>query len=103
MPASACCRSSGGAAPDTASAPLGVRWPDGGWSSHFEFTDDRGRRIRCAFLSRPPRVRAPLLDTLFAQPEPARLVAVDAESLILMKQTQRAKDYAVIAELARLL
>ena len=31
------------------------------------------------------------------------LIAVDPESLILMKQTQRAKDYPVIGELARLL
>ncbi|MPZ21482.1 MAG: hypothetical protein GEV06_26870 [Luteitalea sp.] len=37
-------------------APLDVRWLAGGWSSHFEFRDTRGRRIRCDFLSRPPRV-----------------------------------------------
>jgi hypothetical protein len=35
--------------------------------------------------------------------QPTRLLAVDIESLILMKRTQRAKDYAVIGELAALL
>jgi hypothetical protein len=85
-------------------APLDVRWLAGGWSSHFEFSDDRHRRVRCDFLSRPPRVPPAVLNALFTQTDPAkRLSAIDVESLILMKQTQRAKDYAVIAELARLL
>jgi hypothetical protein len=85
-------------------APLDVRWLAGGWSSHFEFFDDAHRRVRCDFVSRPPRVPRSSLEALF---DPGRqmstLVAVEPESLILMKQTQRAKDYPVIAELARLL
>src|SRR5262245_1553953 len=37
-------------------APLDVRWLSGGWSSHFEFEDQRGRRVRCDFFTRPPRL-----------------------------------------------
>lgn len=85
-------------------APLEPRWLAGGWSSHFEFKDGRGRRIRCDFFSRPPRVPLPTLEKLFAEAEISKALAViDIVSLILMKQTQRAKDYPVIGELARLL
>lgn len=78
-------------------APLDPRWLAGGWSSHFELEDERGRRVRCDFFSRPPRVSAEEVDRLFAAPEPV----VGIEPLIAMKQTQRAKDYAVVGELAR--
>jgi len=54
-------------------------------------------------VSRPPRVRPASLAALFNRISGSRLVAVDPETLILMKQTQRAKDYAVIGELAALL
>jgi len=84
-------------------APLDVRWLKGGWSSHFEFFDERRRRVRCDFVSRPPRVSPASLAALFERARGETLVAVDPESLILMKQTQRAKDYAVIGELALLL
>jgi hypothetical protein len=80
-------------------APLDPRWLAGGWSSHFEFADEKDRRIRCDFFSRPPRVRRDAIDRLFESAGDPLLV-VDLESLIRMKQTQRAKDYAVIAELA---
>ena len=85
-------------------APLDPRWLAGGWSSHFEFFDGQKRRIRCDFVSRPPRVPADELDEMFrtARGE-ARLRVVDPERLILLKQTQRAKDYPVIGEIARLL
>ena len=85
-------------------APLDPRWLAGGWSSHFEFFDARRRRIRCDFFSRPPRLSTERLDALFTAPEPNhQLPVVDVESLIRMKRTQRAKDYPVIGELARLL
>lgn len=85
-------------------APLDIRWLAGGWSSHFEFVDDHRRRVRCDFLSRPPRVPAAALNALFTGPAAsARLLVLDVESLILMKLTQRAKDYAVVGELASLL
>lgn len=82
-------------------APLDVRWLAGGWSSHFEFADARARRVRCDFVSRPPRVPPAALEQLFA-PATTRAArhVVDIPTLIALKQTQRAKDYAVIAELA---
>lgn len=83
------------------SAPLDVRWLAGGWSSHFELFDAQRRRIRCDFFSRPPRVRPDEIAALFAAPSPSPLLVVGLEPLIRMKQTQRAKDYPVIAELAR--
>ena len=80
-------------------APLDSRWLAGGWSSHFEFVDDKRRRVRCDFFSRPPRIPPEASDRLFASASGPMLV-VDLESLIRMKRTQRAKDYAVIGELA---
>ncbi|MEP7009423.1 MAG: hypothetical protein ABJC13_03795 [Acidobacteriota bacterium] len=85
-------------------APLDVRWLAGGWSSHFEMSDPQARRVRCDFFSRPPRIRPDEVAALFSpeeMPEPFRVVGL--EPLIRMKQTQRAKDYPVIGELARLL
>jgi len=85
-------------------APIDVRWLAGGWSSHFEFRDEKGRRIRCDFLSRPPRVAIDSIRRLLrTPPEPGKPSVIDVESLIRMKRTQRAKDYPVIGELARLL
>lgn len=84
------------------SAPLDTRWLAGGWSSHFEFFDPRQRRIRCDFVSRPPRVSSEALTRMFLGAAPAEtLLVVDRDSLIRLKQTARAKDYAVIGELAR--
>jgi hypothetical protein len=80
-------------------APLDPGWLAGGWSSHFELADERGRRVRCDFFSRPPRVGAEVVEALLADENAAPVV--DVETLIRMKQTQRAKDYAVIGELAR--
>jgi len=86
------------------SAPLDLRWLSGGWSSHFEFADPEERRIRCDFLTRPPRVSPKEVEELFRVRESAdTLKVVGIEPLIRMKQTQRAKDYPVIGELARLL
>jgi hypothetical protein len=83
------------------SAHLDVGWLQGGWSSHFEFADDAGRRVRCDFVSRPPRVPREEVDALFAQPPTGDVLVVDREALIRLKQTARAKDYAIIGELAR--
>ncbi len=85
-------------------APLEPRWLRGGWSSHFELFDEEERRLRCDFFSRPPRLHATDLEMLFTGPlPPGALPVVDVDSLIRMKQTQRAKDYPIIGELARLL
>jgi hypothetical protein len=83
-------------------APLDVRWLAAGWSSHFEFFDPKGRRIRCDFVTRPPRVPLEEVARLFTATVAPTLV-VPIEPLIRMKQTQRAKDYPVIGELARML
>lgn len=86
------------------SPPLDVRWLAGGWSSHFEFIDERGRRVRCDFVSRPPRIHPDTLSGFFESAgAPDDLLVVDPESLVLMKQTQLARDYPIIGELARLL
>ena len=82
-------------------APLDVRWLGGGWSSHFEYADGRARRIRCDFVSRPPRISPPAIEALFQKVASDDLLVVDRESLIRLKRTGRAKDYAVIGELAR--
>jgi hypothetical protein len=41
-------------------APLDTRWLSAGWSSHFEFADELGRRISTrrdsAAISEPPRL-----------------------------------------------
>ena len=85
-------------------APLDVRWLAGGWSSHFELVDAERRRIRCDFLSRPPRVRPAEIEAFFdLRASGGKMLVVGIEPLIRMKQTQRAKDYPVIGELARLL
>ncbi|MBI3401175.1 MAG: hypothetical protein HY048_07115 [Acidobacteria bacterium] len=83
-------------------APLDVRWLRGGWSSHFEYLDERKRRIRCDFVSKPPRVSSDAIAALFQHSAtPSDFPVVDRETLIRLKQTGRAKDYAVIGELAR--
>lgn len=84
-------------------APLDVEWLRGGWSSHFEFTDPRGLRIRCDFVSRPARVPWSAVQVLFGGALAERLAVVDLPTLIAIKRTQRAKDYPVIGALARLL
>lgn len=86
-----------------AGAPLDVAWLSGGWSSHFEFVDAVGRRIRCDFVSRPPRMTAASVAALFTSASSDGLPVIDLPSLVAIKQTQRAKDYPVIGALARLL
>lgn len=84
-------------------APLDVRWLAGGWSSHLELVDAERRRIRCDFLSRPPRVRPEEIEALFdLRASAGKMLVVGIEPLIRMKQTQRAKDYPVIGELGDL-
>jgi hypothetical protein len=83
-------------------APLDVRWLAGGWSSHFELFDEERRRIRCDFVSRPPRMALEEIRGLFGPAQPAASLRVlPIEPLIRIKQTQRAKDYPVIGELSR--
>lgn len=81
-------------------APLDIRWLAGGWSAHFEFVLD-GLRVRTDFFSRPPRLSAVELASLWQPPPPGRIPCVSLVQLARMKQTDREKDYAVIGELAR--
>ena len=48
-------------------APLDPRWLAGGWSSHFEFFDEKKRRVRCDFFTRPPRIAPERLERLFRE------------------------------------
>ena len=79
-----------------ASAPLDARWLRGGWSTHFEFFDAAERRLRCDFVSRPPRISPSALEAAFHKTTGGELLVVDRETLIRLKQTGRAKDYSVI-------
>ena len=81
--------------------PLDARWLRGGWSSHFEFFDAAERRLRCDFVSRPPRISPSAIQAMFQKSAGEDLPVVDRQTLIRLKQTGRAKDYAVIGELAR--
>lgn len=83
-------------------APLDVRWLRGGWSAHFEFHRN-GLRVRTDFATRPPRVSASDLRGLWDEQVRSSLPCVDPRRLVLLKQTGRERDYAVIGELARLL
>jgi hypothetical protein len=87
-------------------APLALPWMRGGWSAHFEFPL-QGLRIRTDFVTRPPRLDEEEVARLWIEqdrhPSPAENAKLDAEKLILTKQTNREKDYVAIGELARLL
>jgi hypothetical protein len=81
-------------------APLDIRWLAHGWSSHLEF-QDAGLRIRCDFVTRPPRVSALALAALWQAPAQKEVPVVTLPILADLKKTNREKDYAVIGELAR--
>ncbi len=84
-----------------ASAPLDPDWLAGGWSSHFEF-QRHGARVRCDFVSRPPRLpNLSWADLASCAAGTEGLRVLDIEHLIEIKKTQRAKDYPIIGELAR--
>ena len=85
-------------------APLDRRWLACGWSSHLEFRTDV-LRVRTDFVTRPPRIAAQALESLWTAAEAARdeVPFTDAVTLAELKKTNRERDYAVIGELARLL
>jgi len=83
-------------------APLDVRWMEGGWSSHLEFSAD-SLRVRTDFVTRPPRLSHSDLIALWREVESSDVPVVDPRRLAELKKTNREKDYAVIGELARLL
>ncbi len=81
-------------------APLDLRWMAHGWSSHFEFREN-ALRVRCDFVTRPPRVSPPTLEALWASPVQKEAPTVSLPVLAELKKTNREKDYAVIGEVAR--
>jgi hypothetical protein len=81
-------------------APLDLRWLVHGWSSHLEFQEE-GLRLRCDFVTRPPRVSPASLRTLWEAPVQKEAPIVSLPVLAELKKTNREKDYAVIGELAR--
>lgn len=82
-------------------APLDIRWLKFGWSSHFEFSW-KGKRIRCDFVSRPPRISNELLASIWARVEASDVEKIVSKSeLVQLKLTNREKDYVVIGELVR--
>jgi hypothetical protein len=81
-------------------APLDLRWLSHGWSSHFEFLE-QGLRLRCDFVTRPPRVSGAELAALWDAPVRKEAPVVSLPLLAELKKTNREKDYAVIGELAR--
>ena len=81
-------------------APLDLRWLAHGWSSHLEFQEG-GLRLRCDFVTRPPRVSSVALRALWEAPVLKEAPVVSLPLLAELKKTNREKDYAVIGELAR--
>ncbi len=81
-------------------APLDLRWLVHGWSSHLEF-QEAGLRLRCDFVTRPPRISPVALRELWEAPVQKEAPVVSLPVLAELKKTNREKDYAVIGELAR--
>lgn len=81
-------------------APLDLKWLAHGWSSHLEFQEG-GLRLRCDFVTRPPRVSEAALQALWEAPVHKEVPVVSLPVLANLKKTNREKDYAVIGELAR--
>jgi len=81
-------------------APLELRWLTHGWSSHLEFHEG-GLRLRCDFVTRPPRIAPGDLQALWEAPVRREAPIVSLPLLAELKKTNREKDYAVIGELAR--
>lgn len=86
-------------------APLDVRWMDGGWSAHFEFNQS-GARVRCDFVTRPPRLSRNDLEAMWLEHEEGRglnepVPTIDVRRLAELKKTDRERDYPFIGELAR--
>lgn len=81
-------------------APLDPRWLAAGWSAHFEATGPAGERLRFDFVSRPPRIDALILASLWQRVDRGAPAVVTPEALIRLKQTMRMKDYPFIGALA---
>ncbi|MFO7870428.1 MAG: hypothetical protein R6V03_03235 [Kiritimatiellia bacterium] len=83
-------------------APLDLRWLEGGWSSHFEFSTGV-LRVRTDFVTCPPRMTPEAVRELWNRESAGSVPVVGVRDLCELKKTNRQRDYAVIGELARLL
>ncbi len=81
-------------------APLASAWLEGGWSTHLEYTHN-DLRIRTDFFTKPPRLNNEQIADLWQKAEAGAPQYVDLETLALLKQTDREKDYVILGELAR--
>ncbi|MFH0925218.1 MAG: hypothetical protein V1872_06240 [bacterium] len=82
--------------------PLDIYWLSQGLTSHFEYFLEDGYRMRVDFCSRPPRIKD--IKRIWDNAGIVKNIAfVDIESLILLKQTQRIRDYNVIGTLAEVI
>ena len=80
-------------------APLDPQWLKQGLTSHFEYKDENNFRIRVDICSRPPRIS----DIALLWKKALRnstIDLIDIESLIMLKQTRRTRDYSIIGSLA---
>ena len=87
------------------SAPLDPRWLAGGWSSHFSYDiaipgSPYPYAVKCDFVGHPPRIADPT-ELFRSHAGEANMPVVTHEQLILLKRTDRRKDYVVIGEAAR--
>jgi len=80
-------------------APLAIEWMRRGWVAHFEIRASGSPRMRVDICSRPPRV-VDVAEMWRRAVRTADYDVVDVASLIALKQTRRARDYAVIGALA---
>jgi hypothetical protein len=80
-------------------APLDIRWLCKGWTSHFEYLEYNDFRTRVDFVSRPPRIPdiSHVWESSFSK---HGIEMIDLESLLLIKQTRRPRDYSIIGTLA---
>lgn len=83
-------------------SPLDLRWLRAGWSSHFEYQAGEVR-VRTDFFTRPPRVTAAALASLWREQEGRDPPFTGPEILASIKMTGRAKDWPIVGELARLM
>ncbi|OQX15211.1 MAG: hypothetical protein BWK80_41160 [Desulfobacteraceae bacterium IS3] len=66
------------------SAPIDIRWLAGGWSSHLSWGEQQ--RVKLDIFGRPPRITG-------KQEINKKALFSDLETLVLVKKTQREKDW----------
>jgi hypothetical protein len=80
-------------------APLDLRWLAGGWSAHFQFRQE-ALRVRCDFVTRPPRLSERDLERIWREAT-GEVPFLGPRDLARVKMTDREKDWPAVGELAR--